>query len=144
MNIIVIFLGIVISVFALVLIPITISYYKKEKAFRQNCIKCKATVRTYYDSRNRFCPYVVLEPYDSLKMYSCNSRKRIDNIYQPGSEVSVEYVVTRRLGLDWCDVRMAEPPYAPKPYGLMPLFCIMLSIFTASSVVLIITGALSL
>lgn len=138
------FLGIVIAVFTLVLIPITTSYYKKEKAFRQKCIKCKATVRSYYDSSNRFCPYVTLEPYDSLKMYRCNSRKSIRNVYRPGSEISVEYVVTKRLGLYWHDVRMAEPPYAPKPYGLMPLFCIMLSIFTASSVVLIITGALSL
>lgn len=144
MNIIVIFLGIVISVFAFVLIPITIIYYKREKAFKQNCIKCKATVRSYYDSRNRFCPYVTLEPYDSLEMYRCNSRKRIDNIYQPGSEVSVEYVVTRRLGLDWYDVRMAEPPYAPKPYGLMPVFCIMMLIFAISSAVLIITGLLSI
>lgn len=125
---------------AVIFIVTAVLYWRSEKKFRRDCVRCKAIVVDYVvqDYSRWQTPRVALEGEGRRLVYRCKSRRMNSEVCPRGTQVTVDYSVKKFLGMDFYDIRIVDPPqFAAEPAKTV---IIMLGVMTLIS--LIISAAL--
>ena len=88
---------------AVIFIVTAVLYWRSEKKFRRDCVRCKAIVVDYVvqDYSRWQTPRVALEGEGRRLAYRCKSRRMNSEVCPRGTQVTVDYSVKKFLGMDF-------------------------------------------